>query len=79
MREWYFWEDRLPADVDIGPSLLRPDELLDIPVDIQPGRRQWSILIDRFSFINTAEADQQFFGEGRFEAFGFGSRFCRGR
>ena len=31
--------------------------------------------VDAFSFITTVEADQQLFGEGRFEGFGISSRF----
>ena len=73
MRQWYFWEDRLPASVDIG-QFANPVDLLDFLTTFSPddgtGRP-----VDRFSFINTAEADQQFFGEGRFEGFGFSSRF----
>ena len=73
MRQWYFWEDRLPAAVDIS-QFANPDDLLDFLTTFSPddgtGRP-----VDRFSFINSAEADQQFFGEGRFEGFGFSSRF----
>ena len=73
MRQWYFWEDRLPATVDIS-QFANPDDLLDFLTTFSPddgtGRP-----VDRFSFINSAEADQQFFGEGRFEGFGFSSRF----
>jgi hypothetical protein len=73
MREWYFWNNLLPASVDIS-QFATPDDVLDFLTTFSPddGAGQ---PIDRFSFINSAQADQQFFGEGRFEGFGFSSRF----
>ena len=68
MYDWYLWNDLLPAEasVDIADHAT-PDDLLDFLTSFQP--------IDSFSFITTAQADQEFFGEGRFEGFGFNSRF----
>ncbi len=66
MRDWYFWNDLLPAAVDIN-AFASPEELLAFLITVQP--------LDNFSFITTALQDQQFFGEGKFEGFGFGSRF----
>lgn len=66
MRDWYLWNDLLPADVDID-TFATPEELLAFLITVQP--------LDDFSFITTALQDQQFFGEGKFEGFGFGSRF----
>ncbi|MCH7980753.1 MAG: hypothetical protein IID59_04540, partial [Proteobacteria bacterium] len=66
MRNWYLWNDLLPADVDIN-AFASPEELLAFLITVQP--------LDDFSFITTALQDQQFFGEGKFEGFGFGSRF----
>ncbi|MGI9225366.1 MAG: S41 family peptidase [Woeseiaceae bacterium] len=73
MREWYFWNDLLPANVDIS-QFATPDDVLEFLTTFSPddGAGQ---PIDRFSFINSAQADQAFFGEGRFEGFGFSSRF----
>lgn len=73
MREWYFWNHLLPADVDIS-QFASPDDILDYLTTFSPddGTGQ---PIDRFSHINSAQADQAFFGEGRFEGFGFSSRF----
>jgi len=73
MREWYFWNHLLPADVDIS-QFATPDDVLAFLTSFSPddGTGQ---PIDRFSFINSAQADQAFFGEGRFEGFGFSSRF----
>lgn len=66
MRDVYFWNDLLPTNVDIG-DFATPEELLAYLTSFQP--------LDDFSFINSAVADQQFFGEGKFEGFGFSSRF----
>lgn len=66
MRDWYLWNDLLPTNVDIS-AYASPEELLAFLITVQP--------LDNFSFINTLEADVQFFGEGKFEGFGFGSRF----
>jgi len=73
MREWYFWNHLLPADVDIS-QFASPDDVLDYLETFSPddGTGQ---PIDRFSHINSAQADQAFFGEGRFEGFGFSHRF----
>ncbi len=66
MRDIYFWYDLLPANVDLSRHA-SPEELLAFLISFQP--------LDNFSFINTAEADAKFFGEGQFEGFGFSSRF----
>jgi hypothetical protein len=73
MRDWYFWNDLLPDSVDIS-QFATPDDVLEYLTSFSPddgnGRP-----VDRFSFINSARADQEFFGEGRFGGFGFSSRF----
>ena len=77
MREWYFWNDLLPADVDTG-QFATPEELLAYLTTFSPDLTPDDGIdnpVDRFSFINTAAADQAFFGEGKFEGFGFSSRF----
>jgi len=66
MQDWYLWNDLLPTDVDIS-AYASPEELLAFLTTVQP--------LDDFSFINTAEADTQFFGEGRYEGYGFSSNF----
>ena len=66
MRDIYFWYDVLPANVDLSQHA-SPEALLAFLISFQP--------LDDFSFITTAEADAQFFGEGKFEGFGFSSRY----
>ena len=67
MYDWYLWDDLLPAEssVDIN-AYATPEALLEYLTSFQP--------LDSFSFITTLEADQQFFGEGQFEGFGFSWR-----
>lgn len=68
MREWYFWNDLLPADVDTG-QFATPEELLAYLTTFSPDLTPDDGIdnpVDRFSFINTAAADQAFFGEGKF-------------
>ena len=66
MRDWYLWNDLLPANVDIN-AYSSPEELLAFLITAQP--------LDNFSFITSLVQDQQFFGEGKFEGFGFSTRF----
>jgi len=66
MLDWYLWNDLLPANVDIS-AYASPEELLAFLITVQP--------LDNFSFINTLEADTQFFGEGKYEGYGFSSNF----
>lgn len=66
MRDIWFWNTDLPATVDLT-QFETPEALLAFLTSFQP--------LDRFSFIDSAEADAQFFGEGRFAGFGFSTRF----
>jgi hypothetical protein len=66
MLDVYFWYDLLPTNLDLS-QFASPEALLADLITAQP--------LDDFSFITSAEADAQFFGEGQFEGFGFSSRF----
>jgi C-terminal processing protease CtpA/Prc len=66
MRDVYLWNDALPATVDLA-AFPTPEALLDHLVSYQP--------LDDFSYIDLAAADAQFFGEGRYEGYGFSTRF----
>jgi C-terminal processing protease CtpA/Prc len=77
MRAWYFWNELLPAQVDLS-QFGTPEDLLAFLTMFSPDITPDDGIdnpVDRFSFINTAAADQAFFGEGKFEGFGFSSRF----
>jgi carboxyl-terminal processing protease len=73
MEEWYFFNDEPAqqqkyANLDIN-DYTSAEALLNF-LRFDPGR------FDRgFSFITTAAGDEQFFGEGQFVGFGFGSKF----
>ena len=66
MRDWYLWNDLLPTSFDINAHAT-PIDVLNALTAVQP--------LDQFSHIQTLEADVQFFGEGKFEGYGFSSRF----
>jgi C-terminal processing protease CtpA/Prc len=74
MQAWYLYNDEPEqqqkyAALDVG-QYATPDALLTALL-YRPER------FDRnFSFLTTTAADQQFFGEGQFVGFGFGSKFA---
>jgi len=72
MQFWYLWNDRLPATVDLE-GFATAEELLAFLASFSPDLGNGPV--DRFSFLTSATSDQQFFGEGRYEGFGFSSRF----
>ena len=72
MRAWYLWNDRLPANVD-PTGFATPEDLLQFLTTFSPDDGNGNP-VDRFSFINSAQADSQFFGEGRYEGYGFSYR-----
>jgi len=65
MYAWYLWNDLLPPNVDIADHDT-PESLLEYLKSFQP--------LDCCSFIDLAQDDAQFFGEGKFEGFGFSYR-----
>ncbi len=71
---WYLWNDMLPANIDIA-DYATPEELITEVTQTFGPQDMDGNPIDRFSFINTIEADAQFFGEGKYEGFGFSSFF----
>ncbi len=71
--EWYFFNDELEQQqkyVGLDPATFATPEDLLAFLRYRPEQ------FDRgFSFITTTLADSQFFGEGEFVGFGFGSKF----
>ena len=68
---WYLWNDMLPANISIAdyPS----PEVLVYEVTRTYGPQQPAGgPLDRFSSVGSAQADQQYYGEGKYEGFGFG-------
>ncbi|MGB5164846.1 MAG: S41 family peptidase [Woeseiaceae bacterium] len=74
MNDWYLWNDRLPATINLG-DFASAEALLDELVKSRPATDSVGNPIRRFSFINSAVADSQFFGEGKYEGYGFGRRY----
>jgi C-terminal processing protease CtpA/Prc len=71
--DWYLWNDLLPASIDIA-DYATPESLV---VEVTPTYGPQNALgepVDRFSSVGSLQADQEFFGEGRYEGFGFSWR-----
>ena len=67
---WYLWNDLLPTNINIANYTTAEDLIFRVTREFGPQDINGNP-IDRFSFINTIDADSQFFGEGKFEGFGF--------
>ncbi len=72
---WYLWNNQLPAGIDIN-DYASPEELIQRVTETYGPQKAGGGPVDVFSFINSAQADQQFFGEGKFEGFGFSWRWA---
>ena len=71
---WYLWNDLLPANLSID-DFASPEELVrEVTLTYGPQDADGNP-IDLFSSVGSLQADTQFFGEGRFEGFGFSWRF----
>ena len=72
---WYLWNDLLPNNINIA-DYATPEELVTrVTLDLGPQDANGDP-IDLFSSVGSLQADQQFFGEGKFEGFGFSWRFA---
>ena len=70
---WYLWNDLLPANISIDDYA--SPEILIAEVTTQFGPQDANgNPIDLFSSVGSLQADTQFFGEGKFEGFGFSWR-----
>ena len=69
---WYLWNDLLPANINIG-DYATPEELV-FEVTRNFGPQKDGQPLDLFSSVGSLDADQQFFGEGKYEGFGFSYR-----
>ena len=75
--DWYLWNDLLPANIDIS-DYSSPEELVfRVTTEFGPQNSNGDP-IDFFSSVGSLDADQQFFGEGKFEGFGFSWRVENG-
>jgi carboxyl-terminal processing protease len=72
--DWYLWNDLLPGNINIA-DYASPEELVfEVTTTFGPQNAS-NQPIDLFSSVGSAAADSQFFGEGKFEGFGFSWRF----
>ena len=70
---WYLWNDLLPAGISIA-DYATPEELVsEVTRNFGPQKANGGPL-DLFSSVGSAQADAEFFGEGKFEGFGFSYR-----
>ena len=72
--EWYLWNDMLPGGININ-DYATPEELVAVVTQTFGPQQPGGGPLDRFSSVGSLQADQQFFGEGRYEGFGFSWRF----
>ncbi len=70
---WYLWNDTLPANINIA-DYTSPEELV-YDVTRTFGPQGGNGPLDLWSSVRPLEADQQYFGEGKYEGFGFRWRF----
>jgi len=70
---WYLWNDMLPANIDIA-DYLSPEVLVDEVTETYGPQKPSGGPLDRFSSVGSLAADQAFFGEGKYEGFGFSWR-----
>lgn len=70
---WYLWNDLLPASINIADYATPEDLIREVTLEFGPQDSNGNP-IDLFSSVGSAQADSQFFGEGRFEGFGFSWR-----
>ena len=70
---WYLWNDLLPATINIA-DYASPEELATQVTETYGPQKPGGGPLDRFSSVGSLQADQQFFGEGKYEGFGFSWR-----
>lgn len=71
--DWYLWNDQLPATINIADYATPESLVIEVTETFGPQDANGDP-IDRFSSVGSLQADQQFFGEGRYEGFGFSWR-----
>lgn len=72
--DWYLWNDLLPANINIADYSTAEQLVFEVTTGFGPQDNNGDP-IDLFSGVNSLQADTEFFGEGKFEGFGFSWRF----
>lgn len=70
---WYLWNDLLPPGISIA-DYATPEALVSQVTREFGPQDAIGNPIDLFSSVGSAQADSEFFGEGKFEGFGFSYR-----
>lgn len=70
---WYLWNDLLPDNISIA-DYASPEELVTRVTREFGPRKANGEALDLFSSVGSAAADADFFGEGKYEGFGFSWR-----
>jgi C-terminal processing protease CtpA/Prc len=70
---WYLWNNMLPANINIADYPSPEDLVYEVTTTYGPQDAN-DDPIDRWSSVGSLQADQQFFGEGKYEGFGFSWR-----
>lgn len=71
--DWYLWNEMLPANINIA-DYATPEALVVQVTETYGPQKPGGGPLDRFSSVGSLVADQQFFGEGKYEGFGFSWR-----
>lgn len=72
---WYLWNDLLPTNLSID-DYASPEQLVAEVTTTYGPQNANGDPIDLFSSVGSLQADTEFFGEGRFDGFGFSWRFA---
>ncbi len=75
--DWYLWNDMLPGDINIA-NYASPEQLVIQVTETYGPKDASGNPLDRFSSVGSLQADQQFFGEGKYEGFGYRFNFVNG-
>ena len=71
--DWYLWNDLLPDNISIADYASPESLVFEVTTGFGP-QDALGNPIDRWSSVGSLAADQQYFGEGKYEGFGFSWR-----
>ena len=71
--DWYLWNDQLPANINIA-DYATPESLVKEVTETYGPQDAFDNPIDRWSRVGLLETDRQYYGEGKYEGFGFSWR-----
>ena len=71
--DWYLWNDQLPDNINIADYGSPESLVFEVTTTFGP-QDALGNPIDRWSSVGSLAADQQYYGEGKYEGFGFSWR-----